>query len=92
MYNDRITPFVLQTHYYKIEAVSLGVLHRVVVGHDEQKPGEGWYLDKIVIQVGLLVLCRNDLLHRIIVLCWCITITLWAVADNGARETFEISF
>ena len=41
-----------QTHYYKFEAVSLGVLHRVVIGHDEQKPGDGWFLDKIIVQVS----------------------------------------
>ncbi|KAK7503970.1 hypothetical protein BaRGS_00004702, partial [Batillaria attramentaria] len=39
-----------QTNHFTLEAVSLGKLKRVIVGHDGTNPGEGWFLDRIMIQ------------------------------------------
>ncbi|XP_043921829.1 oxygen-regulated protein 1 [Protopterus annectens] len=39
-----------QTDLFFLEAVYLGYLYKVVVGHDGLGAGNGWYLDKIVIK------------------------------------------
>nr|XP_006814608.1 PREDICTED: lipoxygenase homology domain-containing protein 1-like [Saccoglossus kowalevskii] len=39
-----------QVDIFEIEAVHLGELRKVVIGHDGKTPGEGWYLDKIIIK------------------------------------------
>jgi len=33
-----------------MEAVSLGNLTRVIVGHDGVGPGNGWFLDQVVVK------------------------------------------
>lgn len=35
---------------FQVEAVSLGKLEMCIVGHDGTGAGQGWYLDKIVVQ------------------------------------------
>lgn len=50
-----VTFFVFQTDVYRINAVSLGSLYRVVIGHDGIEPGAGWFLEKIVVKVLLSV-------------------------------------
>ena len=35
---------------FALEAVSLGSLKRAIIGHDGTGPGQGWYLDKIVVK------------------------------------------
>ena len=35
---------------FALEAVSLGSLKRAIIGHDGTGPGQGWYLDKVVIK------------------------------------------
>ena len=38
---------------FRVEAVTLMKLHRIVVGHDGHGAGSGWFLDKIVVsQLG----------------------------------------
>ncbi|KAK3777632.1 hypothetical protein RRG08_021747 [Elysia crispata] len=39
-----------QTSHFTVEAVSLGHLKRVIVGHDGTVPGDGWYLERMLIQ------------------------------------------
>ncbi|GFR86808.1 lipoxygenase-like protein domain-containing protein 1 [Elysia marginata] len=39
-----------QTSHFTVEAVSLGHLKRVIVGHDGTVPGDGWYLERLMIQ------------------------------------------
>ncbi|XP_077990949.1 uncharacterized protein LOC144445282 [Glandiceps talaboti] len=39
-----------QIDEFEIEAVHLGDLKKVVIGHDGKMPGEGWYLDKVIIK------------------------------------------
>ncbi|KAM8967369.1 oxygen-regulated protein 1 [Pelodytes ibericus] len=38
-----------QTDNFKLEAVHLGDLNTVIIGHDGLEPGNGWYLEKIII-------------------------------------------
>lgn len=40
----------LQTSSFTVEAVSLGELRRLVIGHDGRGPGEGWFLDKVIVK------------------------------------------
>ncbi|KAM9308372.1 oxygen-regulated protein 1 [Gastrophryne carolinensis] len=42
-----------QTDTFYVEAVHLGKLHMVIIGHDGLEPGNGWYLEKIIIYDGL---------------------------------------
>ena len=39
-----------QMDVFEIEAVFLGKLQKVIVGHDGKKAGQGWYLEKIIIK------------------------------------------
>ncbi|KAM3841839.1 oxygen-regulated protein 1 [Vipera latastei] len=39
-----------QTDVFSVMAVSLGVLHKIVIGHDGIGPGSGWFLQKVVIR------------------------------------------
>ncbi|XP_046584646.1 LOW QUALITY PROTEIN: lipoxygenase homology domain-containing protein 1-like [Haliotis rubra] len=39
-----------QTDSFEVEAVSLGHLKRVIVGHDATGPGSGWFLERLVIK------------------------------------------
>ncbi|XP_076807722.1 lipoxygenase homology domain-containing protein 1-like isoform X3 [Clavelina lepadiformis] len=39
-----------RTFTYKINAVCLGALHRIVVGHDISDKGAGWFLKRIVVR------------------------------------------
>ncbi|XP_075440426.1 oxygen-regulated protein 1 isoform X2 [Ascaphus truei] len=38
-----------QTDTFLLEAVHLGNLHTIVIGHDGLEPGNGWYLEKVVV-------------------------------------------
>ena len=38
-----------QVDTFLIEAVDLLKPVRVVIGHDERTPGEGWFLDKVIV-------------------------------------------
>ncbi|WAR22969.1 LOXH1-like protein [Mya arenaria] len=35
---------------FEVEAVSLGHLKRIIIGHDGTGPGNGWFLDKVIIR------------------------------------------
>ncbi|XP_021373395.1 lipoxygenase homology domain-containing protein 1-like isoform X2 [Mizuhopecten yessoensis] len=37
---------------FEVEAVDLGKLTKVVVGHDGENPGSGWYLDNVTVSVS----------------------------------------
>jgi hypothetical protein len=41
-----------QNHNYvfKIEAVTLMALKKIVIGHDAKNPGSGWFLDKVIVK------------------------------------------
>ncbi|KAI8774235.1 lipoxygenasey domain-containing protein 1 [Biomphalaria glabrata] len=39
-----------QTNHFTVEAVSLGIIKRAIVGHDGTSPGDGWYLEKLIIR------------------------------------------
>ncbi|KAH3831729.1 hypothetical protein DPMN_104999, partial [Dreissena polymorpha] len=39
-----------QIDSFEVEAVSLGHLKRIIIGHDGTGPGAGWFLDKVVIR------------------------------------------
>ncbi len=41
---------VAQVDVFEVEAVRLGALSHAVVGHDGAGPGEGWFLDSVVVQ------------------------------------------
>ncbi|CAH2285234.1 oxygen-regulated 1 [Pelobates cultripes] len=38
-----------QTDIFMLEAVHLGDLHSLVIGHDGLEPGNGWYLEKVIV-------------------------------------------
>ena len=44
--------YVLQVDLFEFDAVYLGKLSHAVVGHDGDGPGEGWFLEKIVVHEG----------------------------------------
>ena len=35
--------------YFAVDAVDLDDVEKVIVGHDAQQPGSGWFLDKVVV-------------------------------------------
>ncbi|XP_006819004.1 lipoxygenase homology domain-containing protein 1-like, partial [Saccoglossus kowalevskii] len=39
-----------QKDIFEIEAVHLGDLEKVVVGHNGKKSGQGWYIDKVIVR------------------------------------------
>ncbi|XP_043458195.1 lipoxygenase homology domain-containing protein 1-like [Prionailurus bengalensis] len=39
-----------QTDTFSLEAVHLGDLYKIVIGHDGLGPGNGWFLDDVVIK------------------------------------------
>ncbi|KAL3869892.1 hypothetical protein ACJMK2_042519 [Sinanodonta woodiana] len=39
-----------QVDVFELEAVYLGDVEKVVIGHDSKGPGNGWYLEKVVVQ------------------------------------------
>ncbi|CAL1540914.1 unnamed protein product [Lymnaea stagnalis] len=41
-----------QSDTFELEAVHLGNLHKIQIGHDETKPGDGWFCEKVVIREG----------------------------------------
>lgn len=45
-----IETFCFKLDSFEVEAVSLGHLKRIIIGHDGTGPGNGWYLDKVVIR------------------------------------------
>ncbi|XP_075684221.1 oxygen-regulated protein 1 [Rhinoderma darwinii] len=46
--SNKPTPFIKgQTDIFFLEAVHLGDLHTVIVGHDGLESGNGWYLEKV---------------------------------------------
>ncbi|XP_026526062.1 lipoxygenase homology domain-containing protein 1 [Notechis scutatus] len=47
---NKITFQCDQIDVFSVTAVSLGVLHKIVIGHDGIGPGSGWFLQKIVIR------------------------------------------
>ncbi|XP_061409976.1 LOW QUALITY PROTEIN: uncharacterized protein LOC133344041 [Lethenteron reissneri] len=53
-----------QTDVFRLEAVHLGRLQRVLVSHDSEEPGKGWYLEKVVIQDPLADMESVFLCHR----------------------------
>ncbi|XP_063779799.1 oxygen-regulated protein 1 [Pseudophryne corroboree] len=48
--SNKPTPFIKgQTDTFSLEAVHLGDLHTAVIGHDGLEPGNGWYLEKVMV-------------------------------------------
>ena len=43
---------LFQVDLVEFDAVQLGKLSHAVVGHDGDGPGEGWFLEKIIVQEG----------------------------------------
>ncbi|XP_059163011.1 lipoxygenase homology domain-containing protein 1-like [Physella acuta] len=51
--SNRPKPFQCgQSDTFEIEAVHLGSLSKVLIGHDETRPGDGWFCDKVVVREG----------------------------------------
>ena len=42
--------YIFQTDIFHLEAVSLGTLQKITIGHDGTMAGQGWYLDEVVIR------------------------------------------
>eukprot|EP00057_Strongylocentrotus_purpuratus_P029281 XP_011683755.1 PREDICTED: uncharacterized protein LOC105447430 [Strongylocentrotus purpuratus] len=38
------------TDVFSLEAVSLGTVNKIVIGHDSAEQGKGWFLDKVVVK------------------------------------------
>ncbi|NWI52119.1 LOXH1 protein, partial [Calyptomena viridis] len=53
-----------QTDIFAIEAVHLGHLYKIVVGHNGLGSGNGWFLDKVVIKDPITDLDYTFLCHR----------------------------
>ncbi|XP_012939779.1 lipoxygenase homology domain-containing protein 1 isoform X2 [Aplysia californica] len=50
---NRPTPFQRgQADTFELEAVHLGSLSKIQIGHSETRPGDGWFLDKVVVREG----------------------------------------
>jgi hypothetical protein len=45
-----IKTIILQKDVFKIEAVTLMALKKIVIGHDAKNPGSGWFLDKVIVK------------------------------------------
>ncbi|XP_030838662.1 uncharacterized protein LOC105447429 isoform X2 [Strongylocentrotus purpuratus] len=39
-----------KTDVFSLEAVSLGTVNKIVIGHDSAEQGKGWFLDKVVVK------------------------------------------
>ncbi|XP_021244712.1 lipoxygenase homology domain-containing protein 1 isoform X4 [Numida meleagris] len=53
-----------QTDIFLVEAVHLGHLYKIVIGHNGLGSGNGWYLDKVVIKDPITDLDYTFLCHR----------------------------
>ncbi|XP_010150589.1 PREDICTED: oxygen-regulated protein 1, partial [Eurypyga helias] len=53
-----------QTDIFTVEAVHLGHLYKIVIGHNGLGSGNGWYLDKVVIKDPVTDLDYTFLCHR----------------------------
>ncbi|OXB56284.1 hypothetical protein ASZ78_015616 [Callipepla squamata] len=53
-----------QTDVFLVEAVHLGHLYKIVIGHNGLGSGNGWYLDKVVIKDPITDLDYTFLCHR----------------------------
>jgi PLAT/LH2 domain len=42
----------VQVDVFEIEAVDLQNVTKVIIGHDGNESGEGWYLEKVVVSVN----------------------------------------
>ncbi|XP_075070522.1 oxygen-regulated protein 1 [Mixophyes fleayi] len=48
--SNQANPFIKgQTDTFFLEAVHLSDIHRVIIGHDGLEPGNGWYLEKVIV-------------------------------------------
>ncbi|NXW11338.1 LOXH1 protein, partial [Fregetta grallaria] len=53
-----------QTDTFAVEAVHLGHLYKIVIGHNGLGAGNGWFLDKVVIKDPITDLDYSFLCHR----------------------------
>uniref|UniRef100_A0A8C5JCF1 Oxygen-regulated protein 1 n=1 Tax=Junco hyemalis TaxID=40217 RepID=A0A8C5JCF1_JUNHY len=53
-----------QTDIFAVEAVHLGCLYKIVIGHNGLGSGNGWFLDKVVIKDPITDLDYTFLCHR----------------------------
>ncbi|NXE49736.1 LOXH1 protein, partial [Casuarius casuarius] len=53
-----------QTDNFPVEAVHLGHLYKIVIGHNGLGSGNGWFLDKVVIKDPITDLAYTFLCHR----------------------------
>ncbi|NWU34282.1 LOXH1 protein, partial [Hylia prasina] len=53
-----------QTDIFAVEAVHLGCLYKIVIGHNGLGSGNGWFLDKVVIKDPVTDLDYTFLCHR----------------------------
>ncbi|NWU81185.1 LOXH1 protein, partial [Onychorhynchus coronatus] len=53
-----------QTDIFAVEAVHLGHLYKIVIGHNGLGSGNGWFLDKVVIKDPITDLDYTFLCHR----------------------------
>ena len=40
---------VMQMDEFIVEAINIGKLDKLRIGHDAKNPGSGWFLDKVVV-------------------------------------------
>ncbi|NWX35753.1 LOXH1 protein, partial [Notiomystis cincta] len=53
-----------QTDIFAVEAVHLGCLYKIVIGHNGLGSGNGWFLEKVVIEDPITDLDYTFLCHR----------------------------
>ncbi|NXS36066.1 LOXH1 protein, partial [Pomatostomus ruficeps] len=53
-----------KTDISAVEAVHLGCLYKIVVGHNGHGAGNGWFLDKVVVKDPIIDLDYTFLCHR----------------------------
>ncbi|NXT66884.1 LOXH1 protein, partial [Chaetops frenatus] len=53
-----------QTDIFAVEAVHLGCLYKIVIGHNGLGSGNGWFLDKVVIKDPVTDVDYTFLCHR----------------------------
>uniref|UniRef100_A0A8C3KBT5 Oxygen-regulated protein 1 n=1 Tax=Calidris pygmaea TaxID=425635 RepID=A0A8C3KBT5_9CHAR len=60
-----------QTDIFAVEAVHLGHLYKIVIGHNGLGSGNGWFLDKVVVKDPITDLDYTFLCHRLVAFhCW----------------------
>ncbi len=91
----------IQVDLFEIDSVSLGKLTHAVVGHDGEGAGEGWFLEKIVVQEGeeadyqWTFPCRKYVVHSLFLfIISCVALYIFVCCyiqvDARCQELFSI--